>query len=284
MKRVVSKRKIDYQKKDLKNPFFQKKKKRNMKTWLISIVIFVFVVIGIRFITNSSKFIVTNIIVTGNETISENEIVNIASQQLEKHRYFLLSQNNIFFFDTDKLEKEITQLYILEDVGIRKDYFNTIRIELKETITSLVWLNDTNAYYLDLKGIPFSEVKGSDENQENILRSQAMQQGLPIIYDQNNTEVKIGQKVISIEKIENILEINKLLAQNNIDIDYYQIDPEDDTNIFVTTLNGYKIYFSTKIVIISQINNLIALLSEKIENINEIEYIDLRYGKKVFYK
>jgi len=280
----MSKRKIDYQKKDLRNPFFQKKKKRNYKAWLISLIVMAIVIVGVRFVTNSSKFIVTSVEVHGNKTIPESEIINLASQQLEKHRFLFLPQVNIFFFNTDKLEKEINKLYILANVNITKKYFNTIQIEIEETITSLVWLNDTNAYYLDLKGIVVSEVRSTNSNEENIVRSQVMQQGLPIIYDQNNNEVKIDQKILSIETIQNILEINELLGQNNIDIDFYQIDAEDDTNIIVTTLSGYLIYFSTDLEIINQINNLTALLDEKIENIGEIEYIDLRYGKKVFYK
>lgn len=284
-----SKRKIDYQQKDLKNPFFQKKGKAKVKKWMIFILVIVILAIALRFLVNSPIFLIKNIEIYGTKTISKNEILNIYQDQLEKHRFFILPQNNIFFFDKDRLEKKIEDKYILQDLEISKKYLDTIIIELEETITSVVYLTRDQAYYLDLKGQVISEVKSFDESDnENraieVLRNRAVAENLPVIYNEENIEVKIGDSVVASEVIEFIIELNEKLTEANIAIDYFQINPENNKEVWAKTSVGYEIYFSRDLEIISQIQNLTVVLEEKIKNPADLEYIDLRFGQKVFYK
>jgi len=285
----MPRRKIDYQRKDLRNPFFRKKKSSNIKEWGIGVVIIIILVIGLRYLVNSSKFLIENIEIRGNKTISQHEILSLAREQLEKHKFFMLPQNNIFLFDTNRLKQEILDKYILEDIKVTKRYFKTIIIEIDETITSVVYLTPNQGYYLDLQGQVISEIKTLTDKQEEsqiteVLRNQAIERNLPIINSNQNIDVRIGDRVVEPDIIDFIIELNKSIAQTDITIAYFQINTENKKEVWAKTLIGYLIYFSRDLDIESQVQNLVTLLEEKIEKPQELEYIDLRFGKKVFYK
>jgi hypothetical protein len=96
----------------------------------------------------------------------------------------------------------------------------------------------------------------------------------------------IGKQEISKELAEGILKIDRILKDN------FSVEPREITLSFsretleIGTSEGWKIYFEPKGDIESQIMNLDLLLKEKISSKDRknLDYIDLRYGNKIFYK
>ena len=55
--------------------------------------------------------------------------------------------------------------------------------------------------------------------------------------------------------------------------------------IIVNTKNGFKVFFNEEKDFLEQVDNLTLILNREIKlNINNIEYIDLRFGNKIYYK
>jgi len=283
------KRKLDYQKKDFSNPFFRKQKNINYKKWFFICLILIIIFLGVRFVVRADIFLIKNVEINGNKNISSADIKNLVDQQKKSHKFFVIPQDNIIFFDTERLEETIENNYILDDLKIAKDYFHTIKIQLTEAVTSIVWLTKNKSFYIDLDGQVISDVKvignGEDSDESiNILRNRAIEENLPIIFDDKDSQLKAGDIVLNNDIVSFIIDLNKALDEKNIVVRYYQISPDNKNEIWAKVLEGYNIYFSTELGIIEQVNNLNALLDEKIKNPTEIEYIDLRFGKKVFYK
>lgn len=172
-----------------------------------------------------------------------------------------------------------------------KKYFDTIKINIKEAVSSVVWLNGNKAYYLDLQGEIISPVNLSNldkiddkENTVEVLRNKAFELNLPVIINQNNITARVGEQIISADIIDYIIKLNTLLDKAGIAISYYQLNPQDNKEITVKALVGYLIYFSRGLDVANQVNNLKVFLEEKVSDQHKIEYIDMRLGNKIFYK
>lgn len=64
------------------------------------------------------------------------------------------------------------------------------------------------------------------------------------------------------------------------DCDYIKVNNE----INITTKQGYEIYFDNNIDLDGQLNNLNMVLNQKIDNPENLQYIDLRFSDRVYYK
>ena len=73
-----------------------------------------------------------------------------------------------------------------------------------------------------------------------------------------------------------------LTAYPELPVENYQIDQEF-RSISVKFINGPTVYFNTKLVASEQLNRLIIVKKEKIkDNFSKVNYIDLRYGDRIF--
>lgn len=285
-------RKRDYQKKDLKNPFFPKrkgKKSRRGKFYLIFLL--AIIIVGLYFLNNSQNFKIKNIEVKGNETISAQEIKAIVEKQLNKRHWLIFSQDNIFFFNARQAKKELNNIYFFEKLKIKRKFFDTLKVELKEKTSTIVWLTTQKKYYLDLDGIAIKEVQPQDlviqpgQEGTEVVRVGLIQQSYPTVYDQSNSEVIIGKEVIKKELIDFIIELTETLKANaDFEISHYTINSPFSDQLTLITTEGWQVHFKTTNSVSSQVNKLLLILRQKVEDRNKLEYIDLRFGEKIFYK
>ncbi len=70
------------------------------------------------------------------------------------------------------------------------------------------------------------------------------------------------------------------VVYNPVDCDFVAINSE----INITTTEGFEIYCDSKLDLDMQINNLNSVLNEKIDDSAQINYIDLRFPDRVYYK
>jgi cell division septal protein FtsQ len=282
-------RKRDYSTKRYKNPFFARKdhsKRKRVFYWLLFLVI-LGTIIYILFY--SKFFTIKNIEVSGNTNINAAEVINIINKQLQKRRFLFFKQSNIFLVNKSKIEKRILENYVLDKIKIRRKFPDTIKIELFEKLSSIVWLTGEQAYYVDLQGIASSHVNNQQINQAqdgqvDVLRHKIIAQNLPLVYDLESRGVAIGERVASQKVIDFIIKLVENLEKLiNYEIAYYNFNARSREVEAVTT-EGWQIKFSIDADLNSQLDNLMLLLQEKIKNPRDLDYIDLRFGERVFYR
>ncbi|MDI6883520.1 MAG: hypothetical protein QMC93_03670, partial [Patescibacteria group bacterium] len=93
-----------------------------------------------------------------------------------------------------------------------------------------------------------------------------------------------GTKAIERDYLESILEIQKKITENQ-KLEIKEFIPGEE-KLTVQILEGWQIFFDPSRDISEQILNLTAILKEKIppENRRNLEYIDLRFGNKIYFK
>ncbi|NUM25399.1 MAG: FtsQ-type POTRA domain-containing protein [Candidatus Buchananbacteria bacterium] len=286
-------RRIDYQRKKLNNPFFSKKDGQTAlkkKKRLVFVGVLLAVVLSAYFFDTLKYFKITSVTVKGVEFINDQEIKNLIADQLDERRWLLFHQSNIFFFNKKQAEERIQQTYLLNDFKIKKKYFNQIEVDLQRNNSGVIWANANNQYYLDLEGratklIDPQSLVMNTESGSNVIRSGVNASQYPLIKDLSNREVNVGESILSPETVAFILELtSRLRTEADFEIAHYEINRPAAQDITLVTQEGWLVKFSLQNSVTSQINSLAIVLKQRANDRSKLDYIDLRFGEKVFWK
>lgn len=200
----------------------------------------------------------------------EFEIKNILSSRF----LLFVPQDRIFSFSEKKME---ALLYVefpeLSGVSVKKDFPSTVIVEIKERepVAVLCEENNRTCFYLDKTGFIFDQaaffssgvfLKFFNEREEqlqigNFLLDQELFRRLLKFKERTDSLIKISEIYLKPEGIYKLQTFEGF---------YLILDGEDD----------WDIAFSNFDVFLKEIT--------KEKNIKDIEYIDLRFNNKVFYK
>lgn len=226
--------------------------------------------VAIYAVLASNIFRINNIEVSGNQTLSSE---NIKSQVKTIIAGSSINQN-IIFVPSSGVEKQLKKdNYQIADVRLERIPFNTIKVTITEQKPSILWKSGNSLSIITENGRGFVG-EPNDELKSN----------LPTVEDLSNLPVKEGDKVVSQEFIVFVNDANKLLSQNGVAISTMQVE-ETTTELTVITKDGYKIRFDTTRPFSEQLSDLNAVLdSLKKQGKKITQYIDLRINGKVFYR
>ncbi len=246
--------------------------------------------VGLYYLAYSDIFQVQKIDIQGNDNIKKGDIENIILAQMEKKRFIFFPQKNIIFLNKKEAGDIMFSRFALDELDIKKKLFHDLQITLKEKKPYIVWIENKKSYYVDEKGMVISQVEQFDTQKENfkdynILRHNIIYKNLPIIQNIANQKNYLTNKIIINNEI--FSKIKKLIKSINevvkININFFEIN-SNEKYITIITAEGWKIYFSLEDDIDSQIKKLELILDNKSKVGKIIDYIDLRYGDKIFYK
>lgn len=290
----MKKRKKDFNKKSFINPFFSRKSASKLglkkKLYLASFIFIIFSLIYIFWF--SSIFNITEVEIVGGKFIDKDSIRQKAIEQTENKRFALFSQKNIFFFDNKNLIKSIQGNLLVGEFKIDKKLFSRkIVIDIKEKITSLAWLSGSESYLLDLEGVAVKQVKSSDLLVEpsldgtEVIRPDFGEKNAILVYDESNTEVEVGKGAAKKELIIFVVELSeKLLNRADFEVSYYIVTGGYADQITMHTTEGWYGIFRITDSVDLQIERLFLILRQKVQSRSSLEYVDLRFEEKVFYK
>ena len=257
--------------KNIKKRFRVKKKKSIFKSKLFWILFLCFLsVCGLVYLLIFSQvFQVKEIDISGNLIISNEQLLKIIEPNIRKQ--IIWETKSIFLIDLNKIKQEILKRFPeIENIELKRRLPELLISEVKERqVFASIRLPSGKIFSVDKYGIVFEE----RQRQNDLL-----------IDFSNEKEFAFGENVIEAEKLKAIFEIKELL-QKRFDIETEGLLFLGD-RLNVATSQGFKIYFGFTADVEDQIFNLEMLGKEqlKAEDLQNLEYIDLRFGDKVFYK
>ena len=240
----------------------------------------------------SSFFQIKGIEISNNQKVTAKEIENIINQEVNKKIFFVIPKN-ILLINFKNIDQAILEKFLVIDKVILNRKFPDIIIANIEERTSVgVWckpivdfqegdsdeenkekvvlVRNSDCFNLDNKGVIFEQ--GREETAELVIKSEK--------------EIFLGEKVIEEDYLGIILEIKETLkGDSQIDIKEFFI-PNEEEKLIVKTFGNWEVYFNPAENISDQIFNLKLVLKEKIplEKTGNLEYIDLRFGSRVYFK
>lgn len=257
-------------KKSLRKKHRLKKKKSLLENNIVcGAVLFLFLFIGFVYLfVLHPLFQVDNIILEDVKEVDESLIANIVEKNINKELP-LFTSRSVFLVSGNKIRENIlNDVSIIKNVSIKKVFPAEIKIETEKRIPFAIWCKaerKEDCYYLDRSGVIFQKIDGFRKG------------FLVILIRKNFTK---GDTVIDKDQLEKITLIDERLSKEDIKASYFQIKAGEKIEVY--TNYKWKIYFSLN-NIEKELENLKIAIDE-IERGELLEYIDLRFGDRIYYK
>ncbi len=280
MSKWTVKRKIkkDYQAKDLKNPFFRQKqtanKSKRLRRWPF---IAVPALIGILawFFWAAPIWQLKTIDIQGLTRIDKAELENIARSREANSRWLFFKESNIFLFQEKELYSEIIDKYNFAQLEIRKLLPNKLEIKISERPYAFIFQQGSEYNYASGDGYIIKEVPVSEEDK-----------GKYFILENKSQVVSVGNKnklSLKQEYLDFFFALSGKLAEHaDLPVERFIIDQELNS-LTVKFKDGPAALFNVKNGAGEQVADLALVKKEKIrDNFSKTNYIDLRYGNRIF--
>lgn len=278
-RKSVSRFRIKRKKPLYKNKFF----------WLS--VLFLVVFAGIFYLVFFFDFFqVEKAKISGNQEITTSELSAIIEPGLNREirmgPFLVFKSKSLFFIDSSKIVESILEsVPKIGEVIIKKSLPNNLFVDVKERKSFAIFCQPNGeCFEIDEKGVAFEKSFSFKEIKEEGIEMLEIGDSQLVINSEEERDINLGKEAIKHGDLESILEIRNGLV-DGLSFKILDLLFSKDT-LNVRTGQGFKVYFNLRNNIKDQIFNLDLVLKEKIsaERTESLEYIDLRFGNRVYYK
>lgn len=229
-------------------------------------------IIGFIFLLRADFLQVKSFEVLGAETLQSESIKNIASSFASGTRFFLIPKSNIFLLNKDKLATALLANFSrLEKVAVNKQFLSkSVELSLTEREADFLWCSTQDeCFFMTKGGLVFEN--SFDTNGRLIFRG--VLEGDPLM-----------KNFTTPEEMQNYLKLVEVLKNAGLEVGSINIESSDRA---VAKTKIGDIIFNPGEADLSPAGENTILLINEIRNKNPsalFQYIDARFGNKVFYK
>jgi len=213
-----------------------------------------------------------NFVLVNNQDLTQSEVEEFLESKLATSKYFLFKNSNFFLFDPEPVEKELAENFNLDKAVIKKIWPNKLEITVTEKISHFIWSKDDTLYLLDASGALNRQIRARDEKY--------------LIIKDIRSARPTGNQIFSSEEIEIINQlylewIDHVADKETLDM----IVISDNWNLIeLHTKTGFYVKIDAQESIKKQMNNLKQILMAGNITGVDVDYIDVRFGDKVYFK
>lgn len=305
-KKRQKKYKRDWHRSEFNNPLFLKHKTINLKPYLYFLFFSIIIAAFSYFVLIFDYWKINSVVIETQNQVYHDKVQKIIDDALNSKVLNVLNGANYFLFSSKNIKTKIKNELLVKNLEIQKKMPNKIVINFDEINPSYIWIQGGKFYNIDENGLVLDEIisiqeqtdihennvnknienEFSLENIKKFLQNSDADFKLPIIYNESDTIIKNRE---FIKKDENVFQIVndlnlKITQKMNLNIILYQINTDNFKKIEVITEDGWKIFFNANTDLAQQCENLYSLMQKTFKETKPSEYIDLRYGNKVYYK
>lgn len=245
----------------------------NRKKRLSRIIFLILIILLIQGIFQASWLSLNKLIVLNNQDVSSELVINFVQEKLASRRYLFFKNNNFFIADTDKLAAELKNNFNLNNAFLKKRFPNKLEIRLEEKTSQFIWLKDGYYYLIDAAGALNRQIEAPDNK-------------YVILDDQRSYKPSAGQDIFRNDEIKAIQDIYA----------YWQKEINSQSRLvrIIITDNwgelrlqsglGFYVKVNASIDINTQMANLKKAIVAGNLTGTDIDYIDVRFTDKIYYK
>lgn len=254
----------------------RRRKKRRMLRVFIFLFFFAVIFAGLVYVSYLPRFRVRSLSFSGLESINQEKAENITKSFLASKRFLFLPADSIFILPSQQLKKELSANFLkIKDIIIDKDYSGFLNIKIKERQLWAILCSGEEAsscFYADDQGFLFQKAPVFNGN---VIRRFLDLRGNN--FGPGNTFLEPGQlnKIkYFVDKYESVYggKITEVILEPE---GIYKMQTDKGWDIIIDSQTGQEEAFE---------NMQIALSSEIKEKADALNYIDLRFGNKIYYK
>ena len=262
---------------------------------VVALVVIVAIVYGASLASYSPRFSVQEVRVAGANEISQDILRYYVDTRLHDGRQAFFSRANIFLYPRSSIEHAVVEFFPrIKSVKISREslFATAITVSIEERETFARWCtlmlgtgNGEECYFLGENGFIFARATSSAKT----LSSYVFRGGLPAMPAHagqtglSSTTAAIGQQYLP-GSFAGVLALLDRLGQAGFSSS--EIVAKDDQDFSVRLQQGFEIRVSYGADVGALVKNLeLILASEPLRGKeSELEYVDLRFGNRVYYK
>lgn len=254
-------------------------KKRRLFWVRFYIILFLVLIITftLAIFSGHSKIIIKQINVSGQASVSDEQVLNVVNKDLAGRYFYLFARNNYLIFPRFQIKSHLLQEFkIFKEVEVSWSDWGAIDIKVSERKPHSVWCGadpvDTKAecYFIDRTGYIF--------NQAPIFSGDIFVRN----YRALDNSSPIGQYFLNSDLYFTLYRLIDVLTKNNLAVQRVSFD-NFDFKFYLAT--GPTIIFNQKNNLDATFSNLITAINsgdlDLVNNAEKINYIDLRFGDKI---
>lgn len=249
----------------------KKKRRRRIAKLILFIIFFLVIIYGISFWSYYPKFQVIELEVEGVEFSDEQMIRDIFEKNISGRKMLVLSQRNFLFIPKSEIINELKDNMVIEDAEIVTRGFDRVVIKIKEFAPVAVWCKE-DCYFINQKG-------------EAFVKAPLLYEDYLVVLKRETEGDLFGQQYSDEKVFQNIFKFIDLMKNLNVEITSVSTGDEET---YALLSNSYPELLIDKNDqpenIFSNLNTILEKDAINEAQLGNIEYIDLRFGNKVYYK
>lgn len=269
----------------LEKPKLRRRRRRQVVSVVVGLII-VALLVSLGWIATTSKLMISSVKVSGAVAVSPAEVKNLVETVLAGKYFYIFPKRHIFWYPQQELEKKLSEQFSrIDSINISRQGFNEIEVKVKERMP-LVLVCAERCFFADRSGLVYAVAP-------------TFSKPVYLIWDTGSSTPSVGSKVGepgAFDFIELIAGyFDEVFAGRGL-------GNWQATRVVSLAEGDYKIVFSeaetgkTLPVLVanseaptSSAKNLDLALGQILGTstprlLPSLEYLDLRFGKKVFYK
>lgn len=235
---------------------------------------------GLVFLLRADFLQVKNFKVSGTETVSSESIKNIASNFISGDNFFIIPKSNILFLNKQQLAAALTsQLGRLQKVDVNKQFLSeSIDLKVVERKGDFLWCSpEESCFFMTKDGLVFASSAEAGAKEETDMKNKLIFRGIlegdPLM-----------KSFATPAKIQNYLKFVEVLKGAGFEVSTINIESSDKAT---AKSNVGDIIFNPEEANLPLVAQNVVLLINDVKGKNpsaQFNYIDARFGNKVFYK
>ncbi|OGC88436.1 hypothetical protein A2419_01685 [Candidatus Adlerbacteria bacterium RIFOXYC1_FULL_48_26] len=227
---------------------------------------------------NTSWLKITHVSVSGENVVPQASIEEVVQDGLVGKYAGLFSKANIFFYPKKSIEQDLHTLYpTLGTISIRALDFHTIAVTVSEREPSALWCpaaDSTQCVLLDESGFAYAH---APEYSGNVYKTYLG--ALP--------DGPLPKQFLTPERFHSLSALVETFAKKIATTTVTTVAVDENNDVHIGTSDGYKILFALEENGGDVFQHFVLTLTAApftTHALSEFEYIDLRFGDKVYYK
>lgn len=270
-----------------RNPYFEEGK-RSLKQPLIASGSVLGCLVLIGFFLYTPLLRIQTYAVEGVEFIDPIQIEDTAKNLLKKRKFLVVPKNHILFLSEEAISQDLFTLFRLDQLEVTREG-RVLRIRVAERISRVIWETRHQQYVVDETGVILSAIEPSPEpvvveESEGEPEETITTPKLTIIRSLQEESVGVGDQVLEEVTMGHILELLLTLRESPLQVTSLEIDSLETHFLRVNIEEGYGVFFDPTIPMQEQFERLITVLKGESVDPTAYEYIDVRFGERVYIK
>ena len=247
---------------------------------VVLIILIILITVGTVLFLRMERIQIRETNIEGTNIIDKEEVNNIVNTSLSGNYLWLIPKSNTFLYSLKDLNNNLIKKFPgIYSLNINREGFKKISIEIEERKPQALWCKDGNeeipeCYFVDSTGKVFASAPYFSGNVYFIYKGEL------------SKEDPLGAQIFIPEDFS-LFQIFIKQIKSKLELSIVGVELKNQGDFDLLLSSGTKIMLNKKNSYEDMYNNIDTILKSQqlsSSNLDSIDYIDMRFGNKVYYK